>query len=411
VPRNKSRIYRLAAAAAFLTGTAIGVAQAQPTSAADEFDQARRACIAAGRTEQQHEQAIAALQHDIELRSQAAAGAERGLRDTSVEQVHYLSVVLSLPSHPSGRPVIFSSEPPLTRLRREMLEQGLVPALRIEGRALASEVQRLAALRRDIATETSELAADRAALQQDKSELAAFTARLRALTVKALPEDTASEAHITRLPNAAKDLDDLIKRADAAIDRRDKQILARARHGLTRAAANALTIDAADPTRPAALRSFAPPETLLWPPVPAPLVRVFNSPDATGEARNALGFDATAGGLVVAPFDGRVIFAGSFRDLGLILIIGHPGGYHSVLTRLGRVDAQVGDWVLAGQPVGAMPQGGDKNSGVLLNFEVRRDGHPVDPQPWLAAAAPAASNARAQQGAGGAASGDRKGHE
>jgi len=36
--------------------------------------------------------------------------------------------------------------------------------------------------------------------------------------------------------------------------------------------------------------------------------------------------------------------------------------------------------VLAGEPVGAM----DKTSGGTLYFELRRDGRPVDPQPWLA---------------------------
>jgi murein DD-endopeptidase MepM/ murein hydrolase activator NlpD len=36
-----------------------------------------------------------------------------------------------------------------------------------------------------------------------------------------------------------------------------------------------------------------------------------------------------------------------------------------------------GDWVLAGEPVGAM-------GAAPLYFELRRDGRPVDPQPWLA---------------------------
>ena len=40
---------------------------------------------------------------------------------------------------------------------------------------------------------------------------------------------------------------------------------------------------------------------------------------------------------------------------GSILIIRHGGGYHSLLAGLGRVDATIGQWVLAGEPVGTLP--------------------------------------------------------
>ena len=66
----------------------------------------------------------------------------------------------------------------------------------------------------------------------------------------------------------------------------------------------------------------------------------------------------------------------------------------------GGSHAKVGDWVLAGEPVGAMPgavpdtaslrsgaaarQLEESDAGGLLYYELRRDGSPVDPQPWLA---------------------------
>ena len=68
-----------------------------------------------------------------------------------------------------------------------------------------------------------------------------------------------------------------------------------------------------------------------------------------------LSLDAIPGATVVAPFDGRILYAGPFRDLGRVLIIRHDRRYYSVLAGLGRADAKLGDWVLAGEPVGAMP--------------------------------------------------------
>jgi len=66
-------------------------------------------------------------------------------------------------------------------------------------------------------------------------------------------------------------------------------------------------------------------------------------------------------------------------------IIRHGGLYHSLLAGLERIDLKADQWVLAGEPVGVMPEG----SGGALYFELRRDGRPVDPQPWLAPGAAA----------------------
>ena len=62
------------------------------------------------------------------------------------------------------------------------------------------------------------------------------------------------------------------------------------------------------------------------------------------------------------------------------MIIRHGGLYHSLLAGLERIDLKADQWVLAGEPMGASPEG----SGGALYFELLRDGRPVDPQPWLA---------------------------
>ena len=90
------------------------------------------------------------------------------------------------------------------------------------------------------------------------------------------------------------------------------------------------------------------------------------------------------GAVVVAPFDGKVVYAGPFHPYELVLIIRHTDGYHSLLAGLGRADSAVGQWVLAGEPVGAMPDAAEPSSGGVIYFELRRDSRPVDPQPWLA---------------------------
>jgi septal ring factor EnvC (AmiA/AmiB activator) len=84
---------------------------------------------------------------------------------------------------------------------------------------------------------------------------------------------------------------------------------------------------------------------------------------------------------VVAPFEGIVAFAGQFRGYGLILILEHSGGYHSILAQMGRIDAVVGQAVTAGEPVGRA--GASERGTPVLYIELRRNGLPIDPSPLL----------------------------
>ncbi|MFP6772913.1 MAG: peptidoglycan DD-metalloendopeptidase family protein [Alphaproteobacteria bacterium] len=81
---------------------------------------------------------------------------------------------------------------------------------------------------------------------------------------------------------------------------------------------------------------------------------------------------------VVAPHAGRVVFAGPFRDYGLILIISHGEGYHSLLAGLSKLQTVVGQSVLTGEPVGVM--GGDGKRSLYV--ELRRKGTAINPTPW-----------------------------
>ena len=84
---------------------------------------------------------------------------------------------------------------------------------------------------------------------------------------------------------------------------------------------------------------------------------------------------------VIAPFEGKVVYSGPFRSYGRLLIIEHGGGYHTLLAGLARLDVTTGVWVLAGEPVGVMGRSAD--GAPILYIELRKNGDPVDPVPWL----------------------------
>lgn len=78
--------------------------------------------------------------------------------------------------------------------------------------------------------------------------------------------------------------------------------------------------------------------------------------------------------LVMAPADGIVKFADSFRGFGRVVIMSHKNGYNTVMTNLGNIDVTLEQEVLAGEPIGRMNP--DKPE---MYLEVRRGNNAVDP--------------------------------
>src|SRR5437773_2761302 len=87
-----------------------------------------------------------------------------------------------------------------------------VTAARAEARALAGEIERIAALREQIASKKSELTSARQMRGADRVRLAELTARRLDVTRRLLQEDSGRAARIAKLGHEASDIVDLIKR-------------------------------------------------------------------------------------------------------------------------------------------------------------------------------------------------------
>ena len=125
-------------------------------------------------------------------------------------------------------------------------------------------------------------------------------------------------------------------------------------------------------------------------PLPAQGRRVLTFGEKTqyGSQSKGLVLETRHGGQVVSPSDGWIVYAGEFRSYGQLLIINAGGGYHILLAGLSQIDVQLGQFVLAGEPVGVMSTAAKTTSGKtqdnapILYIEFRKDQRPIDPDPW-----------------------------
>ncbi|APE27552.1 Membrane proteins related to metalloendopeptidase [Aurantiacibacter gangjinensis] len=97
---------------------------------------------------------------------------------------------------------------------------------------------------------------------------------------------------------------------------------------------------------------------------------------------NGLDFRAPHGSPIFAAADGRVTFAGWKNGYGKVVEITHGGGMVTRYAHMSAFRAEVGDHVDAGDRIGDIGNTG-RSTGPHLHFEVRINGNPVNPRPFL----------------------------
>ncbi len=413
---------------------------AQQAEALDaELAGLRSESVSAARAAQEHETAISDLEERLEALRAEETGKVEALKRRQEQQAQLLMALERLARHP---PEALALEPgsPIDSVRRAMLLSATVPHLAAETRALKEDLAALEALRARITENRDRLAGERSALEKEQSRLAGLIGRKAALQTRAARGAEASAHRVAALSQQAGDLRDLIERLEAERKRREEEERLRAEQERRRieearrreaemlaramvsrpphpdpeavaappadvAAATApppsprpppaagrrppIATAAApppartDPGRPKSLRSFAAARGAMVFPASGRVSRRYGEAEGVGMSSKGLTIQTRSGAQVVAPFEGRVEFAGPFRGYGQILIIEHGDGYHSLLAGLDRIDGAVGQWLVAGEPVGVMKSGGGEAKPALY-IELRHHGQPIDPGPWLA---------------------------
>jgi septal ring factor EnvC (AmiA/AmiB activator) len=121
---------------------------------------------------------------------------------------------------------------------------------------------------------------------------------------------------------------------------------------------------------------------LTWP-VQGRLAGDYGQPRGAGTVKwNGVLLETAAGTPVRAVYHGRVAFADWLQGLGLLVIVDHGGGYMSLYGHNEALLKESGDWVEPGEALAQVGDtGGQSRPG--LYFEIRYNGEPVNPHPWI----------------------------
>lgn len=332
--------------------------------------------VEAARRVQRQEQAVTTIESRITdlKRREAQLGGDLAKRR---KELALTLDTLAYLGRQKGEAMIFAPRPAFDTVRASQTVAALVPEIESRARKLKSDLEALDQVRTELQAEQAALEKGLADLESDRLRLKSLQEETDAARRATLAERAEEARRATALAREARDIQALIRKLAEEEERRRAEARARAERARTDAERRAL----AERQTP---DQFTLKEGSAALPAQGRIVTRYNERDENGAAVKGLRIATRERAQVVAPAEGRVAFAGPFKGYGLLLIIAHGGGYHSLLSGFGQLDAKVGQWVTAGEPVGRMV--GGSNAQPVLYVELRQRGEPVNPLPWLASA-------------------------
>ncbi|MEH6545506.1 MAG: peptidoglycan DD-metalloendopeptidase family protein [Sneathiella sp.] len=335
------------------------------------------------------------------------------LSKRNVELAATLSALVNLSRQPEGT-IIGNPAGLVDSLRTSSLLRNIIPALKNDADQLVRQLETLETLRADYFREKTEFENLRKIRLIEQKSIDQLIAAKKAAQNKIAGSRTKEQKRLNKLTANLRDTTALMEKlaqdqqkAKAAEEKRLQQEIARTEVELKEQQKKAASVAKANKTaekpieivkpaenreiikekpvqvaRAAIGKRFREAKGTLPLPVGGTIVSNYNESKKTGQQKGIV-IESRPEAAVISPFDGQIAFAGPFRHYGLLLIIDHGDGYHTLLAGLGSIEGAVGQLLLAGEPVGQMKKSSkDKPK---LYMELRSKGAPINPGPWLMA--------------------------
>ena len=314
---------------------------------------------------------------------------ERTIRNSLEGRRAVIAEVLAALQRMGRRPppaLLVSPEHALQSVRTAILLGAVIPEMRHEAEKLASDLAALVRVRNDIAAERDTLKREQAAIAAQQTRMAALIEGRQNQQADRENSLIAERIKAGDLARQADNLKDLIGALEKGLDP-----ATRAAREAGRADGRTALLAFRDPGRLAPAAAFASLRGQIRLPVNGVKIRDYGAPDGANGTERGLSVATRAGAQVTAPADGWVVYAGTFRSYGQLLILNAGGGYHVLIAGMERISVDLGQFVLTGEPVAVMGNASHiaailatGSTQPVLYVEFRKDGIAIDPGPWWA---------------------------
>jgi septal ring factor EnvC (AmiA/AmiB activator) len=352
----------------------------------------------------------------IEARLETLSGQEDQVRASIGERHATIARLLAAMQRIGRQPppaLITRRKDALKMVRSAMLMASVFPELKFQADGLSSELDDLVRFGEGIKLQRDKLKSENDKLIAARDVIGGLIAEKQAL-------EKSRQTKLAKIREAAKRHASTVSYLGELVQRMDKEIAAaglaqyeaeleanrnrekalaqaesRGRTGVDQKPAKITKVAFLSPGRLKPAVEFTNTKGKLARPVSGRQIRAFGGGNELGEKAKGISIASRPNAQVTSPVDGWVAYADEFRTYGQLLIINAGGGYHVLLAGMERIDVEIGQFVLAGEPVAVMGEkarsGNDEGGSVktsrpgqVLYVEFRKNGRSIDPGPWWA---------------------------
>lgn len=322
----------------------------------------------------------------------------RGRLDGADDNISNVLAALERISRNPPPALIVNPSDALGSARSAILISAILPELQKKADTVMADLTSLGQIKADALEQQGKLEANLQILEEEQLRIGTLIAARKENENRATTALAEEEADAQALADKATSLKQLIdglrQRAAAVATAAEATATANAGGPAPTLDQNTVRLALANTDRSEPAVPFAQARGFLAMPSSGVTVIDYGAGDGFGGISRGLSIVTRADAQVVSPADGWVLFQGDYLNYGQIVILNAGQDYTVLLAGLAKVDVQIGQFVMMGEPVGTM---GSQTIGrtvatsagvsrPTLYIEMRKNNEPVDPTGWWSVA-------------------------
>ena len=358
--------------------------QAQATQISIELSEVNRKVIQTARQLQNNEDKLSKMEKQLAVLTKDLIAAKSDFNEEDKNLIKTLTALQNLALKPTEA-LLVQPLNPVDIIRSAMILRETIPHLESRANAIRQKLSDIEAKKNRVESQIEEISKQKAVMSEEHKRINALLKQKYSLRNMVEIKSEKAKKNVDKLASQAQDLRDLlaklekqrIEKEKKEQERRRKEEEERRRKLEEKQSDDLIKKESKAITNIAS--GFEKAKGSLPLPARGNIITKYGEQKAKGISAKGITIASRNQAQVISPFDGNVIFSGPFRGYGNMIIIEHGDGYLSLLSGLETLSVELGQMLLAGEPVGQMPVSGTSE----LYVEIRKNNQPINPTAWF----------------------------
>ncbi|MFV0625979.1 MAG: murein hydrolase activator EnvC family protein [Alphaproteobacteria bacterium] len=346
--------------------------QAQSQKINKEINTINREMIKRAKLIQNQEDKVSRMEMELEKLSEDLKQAQEDFTVQDERLIQSISALQNLALKPTES-LLVQPLTPVEVIRSAMLLRETIPTLDQNATRIKINLEQISNKRKLFEAQVARINEQNKKLETDQVKLKSLAKKKSQVKNVVEAKTVQTKKKMETLASQAKDLRDLLNKLEA--QRKAKLEEERKKQAAAKTDLKKSQPEGIKETG----RAFAKAKGKLEKPARGVVVTSYGQETAKGVNSKGITIKTRNNAQVTSIFDGIVVFAGPFRGYGNMVIVEHGDGYLSLLAGLEGIDCELGQFLLAGEPIGQMPAKGDSK----LYIEFRKENKNINPTPWF----------------------------